>query len=205
VFAEGLATVQDLGAQRIARLLEPPAGARLLDACSGVGGKATHLVELAGAGAHVDAADLSARKLDLAADTARRLGHESQIRTVVCDLTDGRAPLGASYDAVLLDAPCSGLGVLRRHPEAKWRPRPALAALASTQARLLETLAARVRPGGALVYAVCTFTDEEGPAQLARFAAAHPEFTVERELRTWPHRDDADAFFAARLRRRGET
>jgi len=202
VFAEGLATVQDLGAQRVARLLDPPPGARLLDACSGVGGKATHLIELAGEGARVDAADVSTRKLDLAADTARRLGHAAQLRTVACDLTDARAPLEASYDAVLLDAPCSGLGVLRRHPEAKWRPRPDLAALAATQARLLDALAPRVRPGGALVYAVCTFTDEEGPSQIARFLAAHPDFVAETELRTWPHRDDADAFFAARLRRR---
>jgi 16S rRNA (cytosine967-C5)-methyltransferase len=109
--------------------------------------------------------------------------------------------VAAAYDRVLLDAPCSGLGVLRRHPEAKWRRTPADAApLASLQAKLLDALAPRVRPGGVLVYSVCTYTDEEGPAQLARFVAAHPAFTVDGDpLRTWPHRDDGDGFFAVRL------
>jgi 16S rRNA (cytosine967-C5)-methyltransferase len=105
---------------------------------------------------------------------------------------------------VLLDAPCSGLGVLRRHPELKWRRRPEdLDALAALQARLLDALAPRVAPGGLLVYAVCTFTDAEGPRQVARFVDAHGDFSVEGEpLRTWPHEGEADAFFAARLRRR---
>src|SRR6185312_6549739 len=155
-----------------------------------------------GAGASIDSADVSARKLELAADLAHRLGVRSTT-PITCDLTDPRAPLAAAYDRVLLDAPCSGLGVLRRHPEAKWRRTSDDAvALAALQARLLDALAPRVRPGGVLVYSVCTYTDAEGPAQLERFLAAHRDFMKSGEpLRTWPHRDDADGFFAVRLER----
>jgi len=200
-FAEGWCTAQDLGAQLVAHLVAPVAGERILDACAGVGGKATHLAALAGDRAAVDAADSSERKLELLADTARRLGVAS-VKAIAADLTDEKAPLALYYDRVLLDAPCSGLGVLRRHPEAKWRPRPDVAQLASLQARLLDALAPRVRPGGLLVYAVCTFSDEEGPLQARAFVERHRDFAVDGEpLRTWPHVDDADAFFAVRLRR----
>jgi 16S rRNA (cytosine967-C5)-methyltransferase len=199
-FAAGLVTAQDVAAQAVARLVAPVAGERLLDACAGVGGKSSHLAALAGDAAPIDSADISERKLQLGADLAHRLGVTST-KSIVCDLTDPRAPLQPSYDRVLLDAPCSGLGVLRRHPEAKWRRTPADAvALAALQARLLGALAPRVRPGGVLVYSVCTFTDAEGPAQVARFLAAHPDFRAEGDaLRTWPHRDDADGFFAVRF------
>jgi len=200
-FAEGLCTVQDLAAQKVARLVEPRAGEQILDACAGVGGKSTHLAALTNNGASIDAADLSERKLELAADSARRLGVTS-LHPVVCDLTDPRAPLQPSYDRILLDAPCSGLGVLRRHPEAKWRRSPAdINELADLQAQMLDALAPRAK--SILVYSVCTFTDEEGPRQAARFVERNPAFEIEAELRTWPHRDDADAFFAVRLRRIG--
>jgi 16S rRNA (cytosine967-C5)-methyltransferase len=196
-FAEGKVTAQDVAAQRIARLCDPQPGERVLDACAGVGGKSTHLAALMQNRGSVDAADLSERKLELAADAARRLG-VTILHPTVCDLTDEKAALAPQYDRVLLDAPCTGLGVLRRHPEAKWRRQPGDArALADTQAQMLAALAPRVKPGGLLVYSVCTFTDEEGPKQHI------PDgFSVEGEpLRTWPHRDDADAFWAVRLRR----
>lgn len=202
LFQEGLVTVQDIAAQLVGRLCGAAPGERILDACAGVGGKSTHLAELAGGQATIDAADLSRRKLDLAEDAARRLG--VTIRTVEADLTRADAPLAASYDRVLLDAPCSGLGVLRRHPEGKWRRRPEeIAELAELQRRLLAAVAGRVRPGGVLVYSVCTFTPEEGAGQVARFLDGHPDFARDGEpLVTWPHRHDADGFFAARLRRR---
>ncbi|MGZ3442488.1 MAG: RsmB/NOP family class I SAM-dependent RNA methyltransferase, partial [Polyangia bacterium] len=201
-FAHGLVTAQDVAAQQVARLVDPRAGEHILDACAGVGGKSTHLAALAGDRARIDAADLSDRKLDLGVDLARRLGVTS-MTAIRCDLTDVNAPLAPSYDRVLLDAPCTGLGVLRRHPEAKWRRTPDDAVgPAALQARMLDALAPRVRPGGVLVYSVCTFTDEEGPRQLARFLETHADFRAEGEpLRTWPHRDDADGFFAVRLAR----
>jgi 16S rRNA (cytosine967-C5)-methyltransferase len=203
-FNEGLVTAQDLAAQCIAHLVAPAAGEAILDACAGVGGKSTHLAALSCDAARIDAADLSERKLELGSELARRLGVRS-VRPVPCDLTAASAPLADAYDRILLDAPCSGLGVLRRHPEAKWRRRPEdVAPLAALQAKMLGALAARVRPGGLLVYSVCSYTDEEGPRQTARFLDEHRAFSAEGEpLSTWPHRDDADAFFAVRLRRAG--
>ena len=199
-FRAGLWTVQDLGAQRVGELAAPAPRARILDACAGVGGKSTHLAELTDDRAAIDAADSADQKLRLAAGTARRLGLSS-IRAVHCDLLDRAAPLAAAYDLVVLDAPCTGLGVLRRHPEAKWR----LAAgdvprMAALQAQLLDATAPRVAPGGALVYSVCTFTRAEGPEQVAAFLARTPGFALDgAEQRTWPHRDEADAFYMARL------
>ena len=228
-FRDGLVTAQDIAAQLIGRLVGVAPGERILDACSGVGGKSTHLAELAKAAGGavavavaIDAADASQRKLDLAVDGARRLGLDG-IRPIACDLTRADAPLAASYDRVVLDAPCSGLGVLRRHPEGKWRRREAeIAPLAALQARLLDALAPRVRPGGVLVYSVCTFTEEEGAGQLARFLERHPGFALAppppqpgvdlapflddvegARFRSATHRHGTDGFFAARLVRRG--
>lgn len=214
-FQAGLWTVQDLGAQLVGTLAAPRPGARVLDACAGLGGKTTHLAELAaGAGtpAHIDAVDRAAAKLVLLESSARRLGL-SGIRTITADLSAAPKDLSPAYDVVLLDAPCSGLGVLRRHPEAKARLTEAdVVSLAKTQATLLDAAAARVASGGVLVYAVCTFTRAEGPDQLKAFLARHKDFTVESPaghahvdetgaIRTWPHRDNADGFFAVRLRR----
>jgi 16S rRNA (cytosine967-C5)-methyltransferase len=202
LFQKGLITVQDVAAQLVGRLCGAAPGERILDACAGVGGKSTHLAALAGGPVTIDAADRSRRKLDLAEDGARRLG--VTLNTVEADLTRPDAPLAAAYDRVLLDAPCSGLGVLRRHPESKWRRRPdEIAVLAALQARLIDAVVPRVRAGGVFVYSVCTFTREEGEAQIARLLAARPDLRVDGPfLRTWPHRDDADGFFAARLVRR---
>lgn len=233
-YGAGWFTAQDLGAQLVARLLVSPstiqpAGAPVpdgpvLDACAGVGGKSTHLSALFEGARDIDAADQSERKLELLQDHVHRLGCP-RVRPVLCDLTntgaDGAARLRPMYAAILLDAPCSGLGVLRRHPEARYRvTRDNVRDLAALQRRLLVALCQRVQPGGALVYSVCTYTDEEGPQQIAAFLADHPEFQVDPPrdtpggpaladltdasgaLRTWPHRDDADAFYAVRLRRR---
>lgn len=219
-FHDGLWTVQDLGAQLVGHLVGVRPGQRVLDACAGVGGKSTHLAQLAGDAAIIDAADLSPRKLDLLTDTARRLGLRS-IRPVQADLTRPPPELAGPYDAIVLDAPCTGLGVLRRHPEAAARvARSAPAELARLQRALIEALVPHLAPGGVLVYSVCTFTRAEGPDQLAALLADHPELSLEPPppadppvnwprvlapdgtLRTWPHRHGADAFFAARLRLR---
>lgn len=212
-FRAGLWTVQDLAAQLVGHLAQPPAGAAILDACAGVGGKTTHLAELAraaGGAARIDAIDPQRSKLELLARAAGRLGlagittHVTALEGLSGDRT---------YDVVVVDAPCSGAGVLRRHPEAALRLlADDVRGLARLQAELLDQAAARVRPGGALVYAVCTITAAEGPGQLAAFLVRHREFTlVAPELpdevvahgvvRTWPHRHGADGFFAARLHR----
>ncbi|HUH00598.1 MAG TPA: 16S rRNA (cytosine(967)-C(5))-methyltransferase RsmB [Kofleriaceae bacterium] len=199
-FAEGLWTVQDLGAQRVGYLLRPQPGQRVLDACAGLGGKSAHLAELADDRATIVAVDVSRKKLALADATAARLGLRG-IETRAADLLEPDALAGETFEAVLLDAPCSGLGVLRRHPEAKWRVAEELIAqMAMVQRRLLDTVAGRVQPGGALVYSVCTFTEDEGPAQIEAFLQRSRDFERDGEdLHTWPHRDGADAFYAARL------
>lgn len=226
-YGDGRFTAQDLGAQLIARLLlaEPDAGSlalpdgAILDACAGVGGKTTHLAALTANGRDIDAADSSSRKLDLCRDHVHRLGCR-RVLTVEVDLLDRAAiaeRLRPRYAAVLLDAPCSGVGVLRRHPEARRRIKePQVRELAAMQRQLLENLAPLVEPGGILVYAVCSFLRAEGPEQLAAFLDAHKDFSLlppkdtadaplwhgrAFPLLTLPHRDEADGFYAVRLRR----
>ncbi|MBA3817798.1 MAG: 16S rRNA (cytosine(967)-C(5))-methyltransferase, partial [Deltaproteobacteria bacterium] len=192
-------TVQDAGAQRVGELAAPRVGQRILDACAGVGGKSTHLAELADDAAPIDAADQSKTKLELLAATAERLGLTSITRHV-CDLLDPAGPLAPAYDLIVLDAPCSGLGVLRRHPDAKWRLLPdTVPRMAALQAQLLDAMVQRLAPGGALVYSVCTFTRAEGPDQIAALLARTAGLRVVAEHRTWP--PDADAFYLVRLER----
>nr|MBA3394104.1 16S rRNA (cytosine(967)-C(5))-methyltransferase [Deltaproteobacteria bacterium] len=197
-FLAGRWTVQDAGAQLVGEIAAPRAGMRILDACAGVGGKSTHLAELADDAAPIDAADQSSTKLELLAASAARLGLTSITRHA-CDLLDPAAPLAAAYDLIVLDAPCSGLGVLRRHPDAKWRLEPStVPRMATLQRQLLDAVVARLAPGGALVYSVCTFTRVEGPDQISALAA-RSGLRIVAEHRTWP--PDADAFYIARLER----
>lgn len=197
---EGLVTVQDEAAQLVGRMLAPRPGERVLDACAGGGGKATHLAELMGDRGQVDAADRNERKLSQLSEACARLGLRA-IRPIVCDVLDPDG-LARNYDRVLLDAPCTGIGVLRRHPEARWRlgaddtPR-----LADLQSRMLDAAADRVRPGGVLVYCVCSFVRAEGPAQIEALVARRPWFSVEEERLTLPHREGCDGFFMVRLLR----
>ena len=197
-FNAGRWTVQDTGAQLVALAARPLATRKILDACAGVGGKSTHLAELTDDEATIDAADLSKTKLGLLAETAERLGLAS-IRRHVCDLLDPAAPLARDYDLIVLDAPCSGLGVLRRHPDAKWRLTASdVPRLADLQRQLLDAVVPRLAPGGTLVYSVCTFTRAEGPEQI-RALVARTGLRLVEEHRTWP--PDADAFYLARLER----
>jgi len=215
---DGLFAIADAGAQVAVELCGAAAGERILDACAGSGGKTAHLLALAGDRAHVDAVDVAADKLDAAGATLQRLGLTGA-RFTAADLTKPLADPSPRYDRILLDAPCSGLGVLRRHPEALARRAPAdLAALAAQQSRMLSAVAPALRPGGLLVYAVCTFERRECEDVVAAFLRAHPRFAIEPAaaaggrvpwerltdatgaVRTWPHRDGADGFFAVRLR-----
>ncbi len=217
-FRSGLFTVQDAGAQIVAELCGAAPGERILDACAGVGGKTAHLADLSGDGADIDALDVAADKLDDARAMARRLGLR-RASFAAADLTRPLADPSPRYHRILLDAPCSGLGVLRRHPELLLRRTAAdLDGLATQQLRMLEVIAPALRPGGLLTYAVCTFDRRECEDVVAAFLRAHPDFAIEPApaaggrvdwsrlvepsgaVRTWPHRDGADAFFAVRLR-----
>lgn len=196
--------VQDESSQWVAAAVEATPGERILDTCAAPGGKAT---ALASAGAEVVAADLRASRLGLVVTNARRLG--ASLAAVVAD---GSAPpfATAAFDAVLVDAPCSGLGALRRRPDARWRIRPDdVGRLVALQRRIVEASASLVRPGGRLVYSVCTLTAAE--------SIDHPVpdgFAVddrEPHVGTWrrfghgwrvlPHDADTDGMVLIRYRR----
>jgi 16S rRNA (cytosine967-C5)-methyltransferase len=215
---DGLFAIADAGAQIAVELCGGAAGERILDACAGNGGKTAHLLALAGGRAHVDAIDIAPGKLNAARGTLTRLGLTGAT-FAEADLTKPLADPMPRYHRILLDAPCSGLGVLRRHPEALARRVPAdLQTLAAQQLRMLSAVAPALLPGGLLVYAVCTFERRECEDVVAAFLGAHPRFAIENAVvaggrvpwerltdaagavRTWPHRDGADGFFAVRLR-----
>ena len=148
--------VQDESSQWVAAAVEPRPGERVLDTCAAPGGKAT---ALAAAGANVTAADVRPNRVSLVVENAERLGLDLQC--VVEDATCPSFPAG-SFDAVLIDAPCSGLGALRRRPDARWRIRPSdVDDLVVLQRRILDASAPLVAPGGRLVYSVCTLTAAE--------------------------------------------
>jgi 16S rRNA (cytosine967-C5)-methyltransferase len=147
---------QDESSQWVATAVEPQPGERILDTCAAPGGKAT---ALAAAGAVVTAADLRPNRVSLIESNAQRLG--LTIETVVADATAPDFP-SASFDAVLVDAPCSGLGALRRRPDARWRIQPSdVTDLVDLQRRIISASAPLVRPGGRLIYSVCTLTAGE--------------------------------------------
>jgi len=219
-FGEGAWWVQDAAAALPARLLGDVAGLDVADICAAPGGKTA---ELAAEGARVTAVDRSAERLARVTANLARLGLAAE--TVVADAGDWQP--GRTFDAVLLDAPCTATGTIRRHPDILRLRRPAdIAQLAQVQRRLLEQAATLVRSGGRLVYCTCSLEPEEGPAQVAGFLASHPEFvrqpitpveiggaaewiTGEGDLRTLPcyavPGDPAarglDGFYAARLAR----
>jgi 16S rRNA (cytosine967-C5)-methyltransferase len=217
--AEGWFQVQDEASMLIPHLLAPQPGERILDACAAPGGKTTEIAALTGNAARILALDLHPQRVALIAEGARRL-HCSGIETRCWDLTASPDFLAAgSFDRVLVDAPCSGLGVLRRNPEIRWRRSEAeIRQLADLQRKILDNVAALVRPGGRLLYSLCTLTPEETEGVVAGFLAARPEFIREDlrplfpewqqlfddqgTLRTFPHRHGGmDAFFAVRFRR----
>jgi 16S rRNA (cytosine967-C5)-methyltransferase len=217
-FQEGRFTVQDEGSQLVVELLDPRPGERVLDACAAPGGKATAIAErIAGSGGVV-ALDRSPSRSRLVARDARRLG----LPGVVVLAADASGPLplapGLRFDRVLVDAPCSGLGTLRRNPDLRWRLRPEdPTSLAAAQRALLDRVAGVLRPGGVLVYSTCTLLEEENEGVVGTFLDRHDDFRLGagRELperlrpladargfvRTLPHRHDADGFVMARLER----
>ena len=218
---EGLYQVQDEASMLIAHLLDVRPGQRILDACAAPGGKTTHLAALTANQAEIVAVDKSPQRVELIEQGARRLGCSS-ISTHAWDMTvPAEFLLPESFDRVLLDAPCSGIGVLRRNPEGRWNKTAAdLRQLAALQLRLLAQSAPLLRPGGLLLYSVCSFSQIESDDVIDNFLAEHTGFTLEPltsamptqwaplftsagTLRTYPHcHEGMDAFFAARLRRK---
>jgi 16S rRNA (cytosine967-C5)-methyltransferase len=194
--------VQDQASQWVADLVGARPAERVADVCAAPGGKAT---ALAGTGAWVVAADHRSNRIGLVRGNAERLG--TPVDLLVADAT--APPLrSASFDRVLLDAPCSGLGTLRRRADARWRiEADAVDRLADLQRRMLAAAADLVRPGGLLVYSVCTLTAEEGP-DVAATVAWTPEPPPEEPWRPWgsgalllPQAAGTDGMFLARWQR----
>lgn len=212
--AAGLFVPQDLGSMLVARLVAPCPGDTVIDACAAPGGKTTHLAALMENRGRVLAFDILPQKLETVTRQCARLG-VTNVEARVLDAARLGERYPAAADRVLIDAPCSGLGVLRRRPEIRWRVREEdLAAIADRQRRLLTGAAAAVRPGGRLVYSVCTIEPEEGPEVIAAFLASSPGFEpvpiddwsfatadAPGTAFLYPHRAGTDGFFVAALRR----
>jgi 16S rRNA (cytosine967-C5)-methyltransferase len=206
-YAEGLWCVQDRRAQRIAPLLEPRAGERILDACAAPGGKSTHLAELVGDRGEVWAVDRSPARLRRLERNAERLGLHA-IHTLAADATrlgEEHPHWRGSFDRILVDAPCSGLGTLARHPDARWRLTPeAMEELVPLQRRLLEGVLPLLAPGGQLVYATCTVHPQENAGVVATLLASTADWRLLQERQWWPEPPGkegggGDGFYAAVL------
>jgi 16S rRNA (cytosine967-C5)-methyltransferase len=219
-FRDGLFEVQDEGSQLLGLLVEPRRRETVVDYCAGAGGKALQLAaQMANTGA-VYAFDVSAHRLERIRPRLRRAGIDNVQPVAITGAADARVRrLHGKADRVLVDAPCSGTGTLRRNPDIKWRPTDP-AALAAVQGEILAEAAALVRPGGRLVYATCSLLREENEDVVAAFLAGHAEYAIipaaealaRRQivlpddghyLRLWPHRHGTDGFFGAVLLRAG--
>ena len=217
-FLAGKFSVQDEASQLVVQLLDPQPGERILDTCAAPGTKTAAIAERLSGEGHVLALDRHPRRLHLVGRGMRRLevgGVATLERDATKALGDLAQPEGP-FDRILVDAPCSGLGSLRRNPDARWRVRPDdLAALSKIQRAILESAAAVLRPGGSLVYSTCTITPEENELVIQGFMATRPGWKIAQRgeapadlqalidddgfLRLLPHRHDMDGFFAVRL------
>jgi 16S rRNA (cytosine967-C5)-methyltransferase len=215
-YKDGWFMIQDEAAQLVGMMLSPQEGETVLDACAAPGGKATHLAELMGDQGSVVALESDKKRMVKIRENSSRLG----IKIIRLVLGDAAAYKEGTYDRVLIDAPCSGLGVLRRHPDGRWtKTEKSISERASLQKRILVNCAKLVKPGGVLVYATCTTEPEENETVVTAFLAEHLEFALDDArpylpgaaaplvgpdgfFRTFPDAPAMDGFFGARLVRR---
>ncbi len=214
-FQEGRFQVQDRAAQAVGFLLAPEPGERILDLCAGVGGKSTHLAELTQDRARVTALDIHHSRLIDLQRSADRLGLQGLMPVNADGVRDLTGLFRARFEAVLVDAPCSGLGVLRRHPDGKWnRSQADIRRLAALQKTLLSRAAGVLRSGGRMLFVTCTITPEENEGVVEAFLHKHKDFCrirldqrvpsqmkrfIDHQgfFRTLPHIHDTDGFFGA--------
>ena len=226
LWREGAFTAQSRGAMLVARTLDPQPGHAVLDLCAAPGGKSTHLAALMGGQGSVVAVEASRARARTLEQTVRRM----RARSIRVEVGDARLPrTGESYDRVLVDPPCSGLGTLQARPDLRWRASlAAIEQMRADQFRILDCGAQVLRPGGVLVYSTCTISPTENERLIADFLDARPEFQLDdlaaempdltlpeprggrpaalpdggSALMTLPHRDNTAGFFIARIRRR---
>lgn len=216
-YRNGWFMVQDQAAQLVSLMLAPQPGETALDACAAPGGKATHLAELMGNKGTVIALESDPARIGRIIENSQRLG-TTIIRSVQGDATQYREVL---FDRVLIDAPCSGLGVLRRHPDGRWtKSEKSIQEKQALQRKILENCSRLLKPGGVLVYATCTTEPEENEDVINDFLAEHPEYTMDDPrpflpasatklvdaggfFRTFPAEPGMDGFFGARMVKKG--
>ncbi len=219
---EGLLLVQDESSTLVGHALKPVPGSLVIDACSAPGGKTTHLAQLMGNSGRIVACDVHEHKLALIRENAARLGI-TVIEPMLLDAARLHAGFTRQADFILVDAPCSGLGVLRRRPEIRWRKEPAaIKELQSLQLAMLESAVACLKPGGVLVYSTCTITEEENIGVFREILRRQPvlkpeslagylpesingmpglETLEDGFVQFLPHRHGTDGFFIARMRK----
>jgi len=202
-FHAGLFEVQDLNSQRVAPALGAVAGDRVIDACAGGGGKSLHLAALMGNKGKIIAMDIYEKKLEQVRERGKRAG-STIIETRWIENNKVIKRLAEGADKLLLDVPCSGMGVLRRNPDAKWKlTLEDIARLNETQAQILNQYTSMVRPGGTLVYATCSIMPSENSAQVEKFISQNETvFSLEKQETFYPEQDGPDGFYFARVLKR---
>ncbi len=196
--------VQDPSTLLAVDALDPQPGERVLDVCSAPGGKTTYIAAKMQNNGEIVAADSSSSRLKLVGENCRRLG-VTIVATIACEGTHlDRCLRGDGFDRVLVDAPCSNTGVLRRRVDLRWRIQAKeIARLAGLQRQLLDAAAPFTKPGGVLVYSTCSIEPEENEAVAEAFGRSHPEFALESTRATLPVHEGVDGAFVARFRRQG--
>ncbi len=213
-FRSGRFIVQEESAGIVSVLLDPKPGERILDVCSAPGGKATHILELTGGDVEMTSLEKYETRAALVKNTFDRMGY-SKPKILVADATTFTD--SGFYDKILIDAPCTGFGVIRKKPDSKWKREPEdIRLLSEIQSAILENISKLLRHGGVLVYSTCTIELEENQKVVKSFLTRHPDYVLEpadvlvdralvgREgfIEILPHRHDMDGAFAARLRRK---
>lgn len=200
-FGTQLYTVQDEAAQLACLKLDPKPGEKILDACSAPGGKTTYIAQLMENKGRVDAWDIHPHRVRLVEEAAKTLGIDI-IKANVKNATEYTTAFNGHYDRILLDVPCTGIGVIRKKPDIKWtRKVEDIDEMAEIQAQILDTCSEYLRTGGRLVYSTCTVFKRENEEQIERFLMKHTEYKLLEKINLYPHINDTDGFFIAVLQR----
>jgi 16S rRNA (cytosine967-C5)-methyltransferase len=212
---EGFCQAQDESSMMVGHVVSPNPGEFVIDACAAPGGKSMHLATLMQNQGRVLATDIHPHKISLIDDNQRRLGLNI-VEAKQLDATKLFQGYALQADRVLVDAPCSGLGVLRRRPDARWRKESSLPELPALQSEILQSAAQCVKPGGVLVYSTCTLETAENESIVRNFLQSHGDFELndtgaflpvprsDAMVTLWPQRNGTDGFFIARMSRKAK-